>query len=586
MKYWFNLITKSQGKRLYIGIFWAFVTALSGVALLMLSGWFITATALTGLAISAGLVVVFDMYMPGSGIRFFALSRTVGRYVERIYNHDSILRLISTYRLTLFKGLTNLSSKQLRATSDSEWLGKLTSDLDALDTILLSYIIPPIVAALSIITLSLFLSFFWFDLALYLGGALLLCLFASIRITIKRTKQFGSLSASLLNACRSDVIEHLQGAYELQSHDLMQDHEQQILTTLDDFYRAQNTLNTSVANIQLLLDLVLGLIIMALICATLMAVNSGLISGGIAIMIVMMFLGLSELLQMVPSQFNRWGNTSFSANRLTSLAESVASKPVITKTIIDDINNIDIEIYANKRIAVSQHSPLVFSLAKNTLVNLQGRSGSGKSTVAQLLIGSEQANDTGSDDPSNLSINNLATNNITINKQLKIEDISRPHWYGNLVYLEQKNVVLAGTLGYNLSIGLADVTEDDIWKALKLVELFDWANALPQGLNTWLGEAGSKISGGQARRISLARLLLRNPQLIILDEPFNGVDEKMAERIWQNIQPWLRAKMSVLLTHERPGYLIKESHLSTQEYTQIDTGSETDFSITEVCLNE
>ena len=154
------------------------------------------------------------------------------------------------------------------------------------------------------------------------------------------------------------------------------------------------------------------------------------------------------------------------------------------------------------------------------------------------------------------------------------------------VYLEQKNVVLAGTLGYNLSIGLADVTEDDIWKALKLVELFDWANALPQGLNTWLGEAGSKISGGQARRISLARLLLRNPQLIILDEPFNGVDEKMAERIWQNIQPWLRAKMSVLLTHERPGYLIKESHLSTQEYTQIDTGSETDFSITEVCLNE
>ena len=99
MKYWFNLIAQSQGKRLYIGIFWAFITALSGIALLMLSGWFITATALTGLAISAGLVVIFDMYMPGSGIRFFTLSRTVGRYVERLYNHDSIS--VSYTHLTL-----------------------------------------------------------------------------------------------------------------------------------------------------------------------------------------------------------------------------------------------------------------------------------------------------------------------------------------------------------------------------------------------------------------------------------------------------------------------------------------------------
>lgn len=75
MQYWFNILLKSQGNRIYIGVFWACFTALSGIALLMLSGWFITATAITGLSIGAGLVVLFDMYMPGSGIRFFALSR-------------------------------------------------------------------------------------------------------------------------------------------------------------------------------------------------------------------------------------------------------------------------------------------------------------------------------------------------------------------------------------------------------------------------------------------------------------------------------------------------------------------------------
>lgn len=562
MKYWFYLISKSQGKRLYIGIFWAFITALSGIALLMLSGWFITATALTGLAISAGLVVIFDMYMPGSGIRFFALSRTVGRYIERIYNHDSILRLISTYRLTLFKGLSSLSTQQLRATSDSEWLGRLTSDLDALDTILLSYIIPPIVTTLTVITLTFFLSFFWFDLAIYLGSIMLLCLLVSIRVTVGRTKQYGSLTASLLNDCRNDVIEHLQGAYELKSNGLMKQHEQHILHRLNDFYRAQSSLNSNVANIQWGLDCLLGLIMMALIWAGLMAVNAEIVSGSVAIMIVMMFLGLSELLQSTPSQFSRWGSTSFSANRLTQLNQAT---PLVQKATLKQIDSLDMTLYHNKKIALSQYQTLSFSLTKHQLLNIQGRSGSGKSTVARLLIGAE-----------NLESSTDKNNSITINGELTLNKICLENWYSHLAYLEQRNTLFAGTLGYNLTLGLPKVSEKEVWEALTMVELFDWTNALPQGLNTWLGEAGSKVSGGQARRICLARLLLRNPQLVILDEPFNGIDDAMATRIWNNILPWLGDRMTIILTHERPEYLPPMS-----EYSADDA-----LSIQEICFDQ
>ena len=562
MKYWFYLISKSQGKRLYIGIFWAFITALSGIALLMLSGWFITATALTGLAISAGLVVIFDMYMPGSGIRFFALSRTVGRYIERIYNHDSILRLISTYRLTLFKGLSSLSTQQLRATSDSEWLGRLTSDLDALDTILLSYIIPPIVTTLTVITLTFFLSFFWFDLAIYLGSIMLLCLLVSIRVTVGRTKQYGSLTASLLNDCRNDVIEHLQGAYELKSNGLMKQHEQHILHRLNDFYRAQSSLNSNVANIQWGLDCLLGLIMMALIWAGLMAVNAEIVSGSVAIMIVMMFLGLSELLQSTPSQFSRWGSTSFSANRLTQLNQAT---PLVQKATLKQIDSLDMTLYHNKKIALSQYQTLSFSLTKHQLLNIQGRSGSGKSTVARLLIGAE-----------NLESSTDKNNRITINGELTLNKICLENWYSHLAYLEQRNTLFAGTLGYNLTLGLPKVSEKEVWEALTMVELFDWTNALPQGLNTWLGEAGSKVSGGQARRICLARLLLRNPQLVILDEPFNGIDDAMATRIWNNILPWLGDRMTIILTHERPEYLPPMS-----EYSADDA-----LSIQEICFDQ
>lgn len=537
MKYWFDLIIKSQGSRLYIGVFWAFVTALSGDGLLMLSGWFITATAMTGIAISAGLVLMFDMYMPGSGIRFFALSRTVGRYVERIYNHDSILRLISIFRLRLFKGLSSLSVGQLRATTDSEWLSRLTADLDALDSILLRYIIPPIAAVLLVLTLTLFLSFIWFELAIYLGAFMLLCLTLSIRFTATQTKHYAMLTAGLLNDSRADIIEHLQGSFELQSFGLMQHHEEKVQSRLDEFYKVQTAFNSKVANIQLLLDLVLALAMVTLICIGLLALSSNLIDGPIAVMLVMMFVGVSEVLQSIPSQLSTWGKTAFSANRLSSLANVVEPKNGTTLTKID---SIDVDVIDNMKVAISQKKALSFKLSKNQLLNIRGRSGSGKSTLANLLIGAEKSDD---------------HNKVIINKNVMLSRISADHWYSHIAYLEQANSILAGTLGYNLALGLETISEQKVWSVLQMVELHAWANALPQGLNTWLGETGGKVSGGQARRICLARLLLRDPELVILDEPFNGLDQEMAARIWQNMLPWISARMTVLLTHEQPVYL-------------------------------
>lgn len=541
MKYWFDLIIKSQGSRLYIGIFWALISALSGVGLLMLSGWFITATAITGVAISAGIVLLFDMYMPGSGIRFFALSRTVGRYVERIYNHDSILRLISVFRLNLFKGLSSLPIEQLRATKDSEWLSRLTADLDALDSILLRYIVPSVVAVLLVVILTFFLAFIWFELAIYLGGFMFLCLVFFARMSIVRTQQYASLTSRLLNESRADTIEHLQGAFELQASGLMHHHEEKVVNRLDAFYQAQTALNSSVANIQLLLDLVLGLALLSLISLGLLALGSNLIEGPVAVMLVMMFVGASEVLQSVPSQFSAWGKTKFSAKRLKRLANSVEQEQ---GSILEHLYLIDVEVEGNAKVAISQKRTISFRLGKNQLLNIRGRSGTGKSTLANLLIGAEKVDE---------------HNKVIINKNVMLSRISADHWYSHIAYLEQANSLLADTLGYNLALGLDDISEKDIWSTLKDVELDGWAKDLPHGLNSWLGETGGKVSGGQARRICLARLLLWNPELIILDEPFNGLDQEMAARIWKNIQPWINARMSILISHERPIYLSASS---------------------------
>ena len=541
MRYWFNLLYKTQGKRIFNGVLLAFITAFSGVSLLMLSGWFITATALAGLSISAGLIIIFDMYMPGSGIRFFALSRTVGRYVERLYNHDTILRLVSVFRLHLFKRLSALPMQQLRATTDSEWLSRLTADLDALDSLLLRFTIPPIISILLIISAAIFVSFIWPELALYLAGFLLFCAISAITLTIKCTKKLGIRSASLLNDMRADVIEHLSGRLELKSHKLLQHHERHILKRLDELDDTQASMFSRIANIQLLLDFLMVAGLSVLTIVVLYSVQIQVIDGAVAVMLVLMFLGLTEVLQSLPSQFSAWGKTYFSAQRLRPENDNVTAIKEPNKY---PAKSLTITLNKHPNIAISQIKPLDVVLNENELLLISGRSGAGKSTLANILTGMTDCTEI-----------KRSITSIVVDGKAQSVDLGVANRYPSIGYVTQSNSVLTGTLAYNLSLGLGDISEDKLWTVLQMVELDAWAHKLKNGMDTWLGDTGDQISGGQARRVTLARLLLRDPKLVVLDEPFNGIDALMAARIWHNIFSWLKQRTVVLLSHERPAYL-------------------------------
>lgn len=548
MRYWFNSLFHTQFKRISVGILLAFVTAFAGVSLLMLSGWFITATALTGLSIAAGAVILFDMYMPGSGIRFFALSRTAGRYVERLYNHDTILRLIATYRLNLYKRLSALSFTELRNTSDSEWLSRLTADLDALDSLLLRFTITPIVILLTVCLAAIFTYFIWPEYASFIGLYLLSCGVIAIYLTVKTTKSLGIKNASLLNTLRARVIEHLQGRFELTSRMLTQRHERHLLSSLALLADVQRRINNRVANIQLLLDLLLMGGLCLLVIITLQSVNKGDIEGPIAVLMVLMFVGISELLQVLPAQFKQWGGTSYSANRLAPKEKSTltTSNAKPNSIFLKNTDEVRVVIDNHPHVLASQLKPITIAIHNTDNVVISGRSGAGKSTVANIIAGLSTS-----------SAQAQGKTSITLVEKGPTETEISSFSVVNLGYLTQSNSVLAGTLGYNLSLGLNNVPDEQLWSVLKLVELYDWGHNLSNGLNTWLGETGAQLSGGQARRITLARLLLRDPAMVILDEPFNGLDPKLAKRIWNNISYWLAERKLVLLSHEYPEALFK-----------------------------
>lgn len=116
-------------------------------------------------------------------------------------------------------------------------------------------------------------------------------------------------------------------------------------------------------------------------------------------------------------------------------------------------------------------------------------------------------------------------------------------------YLTQRTVLFDDTLRANLRLGSPGATDEQLWQVLELVGLGDRFSREPEQLDTWLGNTGSRLSGGEARRMALARVLLCPAPLVILDEPFTGVDSDTRERIVKRLDRWLEGRAVIALAH-------------------------------------
>jgi ATP-binding cassette subfamily C protein CydC len=215
LKPWLNLVLQRRG-RLVIGALLLLATLLSGIGLLALSGWFLTETALVGLLLAAGTQAYINLYVPGGGIRFFAVSRTVSRYLERVYNHNTVLQLLTDIRVALFNRMAEAGHRDRGQKSGAQWLSRLTADVDALDTLYLRVIAPTALAGVVSVLLVLagwlvFSGSFALILLILLTSAILI---SSWRVFAGTQSLSGKLSDQQ-EQLRGDVIEHLEGFAEL-----------------------------------------------------------------------------------------------------------------------------------------------------------------------------------------------------------------------------------------------------------------------------------------------------------------------------------------------------------------------------------
>ncbi|OLO03372.1 thiol reductant ABC exporter subunit CydC [Salinicola socius] len=531
---WLGLLAERRG-RLLIGALLMLATLLSALGLLTLSGWFITATAIAAASASGYL----DVFTPGSGIRFFAVSRTGSRYLERLYNHDTILRLLADLRGRVFAGLVALDARTLAGARASQWLNRLTADIDTLDNLYLRLLAPPLVAFISIVAFAAFAAVF-----LPVAGVVLLAILLPLGLVATAGCACWGWQASHRRVDRQErlrvrAIEQVEGLAELSAYQALDTHrrhwqrEEQAL--LDD----QRLLGRRTATGNLVVTLGIQLATVAVLLLGLEAFRSGAVSGPVMVMLALGTLAVSEGLANLPMAFTQLGATVRAAERLNTQAElktpltgaKLQDAPSTSSGAAPSLNYRNVEVVHGSRAVFSD---LNLAIEPGQRIGIIGASGIGKSTLAQLAVRAF--------DPQRgcveFSHQDLAA-------------IAPESLRARIGYLTQRSELFHDTLAANLRMGDPDASDLQLWDVLERVELKTWTEALPEGLETWVGEQGRQLSGGQARRVALARVMLRNSPLVILDEPLSGLDADTAATLKATLDGWLAGRTALLLGHDR-----------------------------------
>lgn len=312
---WLQMIMQRRG-RLWVGALLLALTLFSAVGLLALSGWFITATGVTALLWAAGQRVMFDVYMPGGGIRFFALTRTVARYSERVFNHNTVLSLLADLRGRHFAALAVLDGATLSRLRAAQWLNRLTADIDTLDTLYLRLLAPPLVALLGIVLVSGLIAVFHLSLALLIGVLLLAVLLVLTLGMAWIGLHYSAQRVAQLDGLRVQAVEQLQGLAELTAAGTLGLHRRHLLNGSQQMLDDQLALQGRIALGQALATLgVMGAVVVGLFGA-IQAYSEGLLSGPVTVMIPLALMALSEGFAGLPAAFAQYGGTRAAARRL------------------------------------------------------------------------------------------------------------------------------------------------------------------------------------------------------------------------------------------------------------------------------
>jgi len=527
-----------HGGWLLLGAALALVTVLMSVGLMTLAGWFIAASGVAGLTVATA--ASFDVFRPGAGIRFFAVGRTVSRYLERLATHNATFRVLADLRVWFFERAIPLAPARLGGFRGGDLLSRITADIDALDTVYLRVLTPSAVAAVVALAVTVFLGIF--DPAIA-AAVLALMLVAGVllpALAARLGSRAGAVLPEFSAAVRTRIVDGVQGLPELLVYGRIEDQRRALAEETAALIDRQRRMASISGFAGAASGLAAHLAVWTVLAIGLGSVAAGTVAGPLLAMMVLTVMAAFEALAPLPGAWQHLGRTLAAARRLNEVAgaaPAVIDPPApVAMPDRSDLAVRDLTFrYAPDRPAVLD--AVSFDLPEGERLAVLGPSGAGKSSLAAALLRLW--------DYEGGSIR-LGGTELRLLPQARVRR--------RIGYLSQRSQLFIGTIRDNLLYG--DPAADDavLWQALEAAALADFVTGLPRGLDTPVGEGGVGLSGGQARRLALARVYLKDAPVLILDEPTEGLDAATEAEVWRALDRLMAGRSVLAITH-RPGAL-------------------------------
>ncbi len=516
-----------ERKRLALAVVLAAGATGAAIALLSTSGYLISRAAQRPQIVALTVAII--------AVRAFGISRAVLRYAERLASHDLALRQLARLRTRFYRRLAPLVPGGLSGTGRGELLSRFVGDVDTLQDAHLRVVIPLLVAVLVILGASLAGA-----LMLGVAGAVLLValtvaavcstwLSASVAATASRSQ------APARARLTDELVEAIDGSAELALAGRGEDQVSRLRSASGDLAALARRDALAGALAGGVHSLLTGAGLLAVLVVGITAVHSGALPGVLLAAVAFLFMGACESIAPLPLAARRLQACNASALRLQEISEREA--PVLDPAdplpvpATGDLETTDVRMrYGAGEELVLDH--LDFRLAPGERVALVGPSGEGKTTLAELLV----------------RFLDPVGGRVTLGG-VDVRRVAGDELRRVVLLCGQDAHLFNTTIRENLMIARREISDQELWQVLEAVELADFVAALPDGLNTRVGQQGELVSGGQRQRLALARALLSEARFLLLDEPAAHLDAPLARRVIPRVLEFARPRGVLLITH-------------------------------------
>jgi thiol reductant ABC exporter CydC subunit len=500
-------------------------TVLCGVGLMATAGYLISRAVERPAVLSLTVAIVC--------VRFFGLTRPIARYLERLVSHDLALRVLAGVRVQVFERIEPLAPSRLEGYRSGDLLARMVADVDALQNLHLRGMLPPLVALLAG-GVSVAVTAAVLPVAAAVLAAGLIAVGIGVPLiagTIRR--RVATLVAAARADLTSELIETTGGASEL----VVYGREGERLAALEAADRALVRVSRRAALADGAAD-GLGLILAGATVAGVLAVSvsaheAGALDRVMVATLALLALASFEAVRPLAQSARELSETLAAGERVLELVERDPDivdppepAPFPAKPFVLELDDVHARVLAG----------VSLRLEPGRRVALTGASGAGKTTVVDLLV----------------RFLDPEAGRVTLDgrdlRNYRQEDLRRA-----IAVAGQDSHVFSTTIRANVRLARPDASDEELEDALRRARILDWVRDLPDGWDTLVGEEGRELSGGQRQRLVVARALLADARVLVLDEPTAHLDTETAERLIDDVLDAAAGRTVLLITHRPEG---------------------------------